>query len=763
MKILKTFLFTFIIISGHLSVGYGASLYKSSQWPFSDPTLFLKGGVNAVTTGSDLVFWAIGDTVLVIDKETFTPISKFQVATSTTIQDILYDEASSKLYIAAGYDENADSGGLQIFDLTDPSNPSSPVIFDKAPDNPGSIYLTERTDVPDIDARGVGLYNGNLFLADFNFGLRVIDITAEPVEVPLDENETTEERISGYKQPNIIGSYDTTGGYVNLIVYPFNDKIYAFVLDFFHGVKVFDVTDPTVIDDPVLKDTRTNVWYGSVSLLSDFFVTETGGHLTTYVTGTNAVSDKSVISRLDVSFNESLPITNFGRYETENETRSVCVSGNYAYLADGASGLEIVNISDVPVSGEVLTYSLAGSYATNVDYSYNVWVDSTTLYLASGESGLTRFNLNTDPTVPSPMVPFKLDSPVMGDDVFVQGDYTYVLDRNTGLRIFNTSNPDYLILNSFLELDGPSTDLCVSGNYAYISKSSGSITVVDITTADTPSIKPSVITTPDPKGLAISENTLYIADGTSGSGLYRVDITDPLNPVALGSTPTIGSAQSVHIYENRAYVAEGASGLEIFYVSDSSNPVQLVSTSMHDAKDVSTLEIDNIIYALIADGDEGLKILNVNDLTEPLPPATVVNQMDTDTTPSSFSAVSVSALNNVAYVGLGYSGLLILNLSDPTVPTEIYHQDSSSYTRDIVPYTIDSTTYISVAEGGVGFVLYYLFESDVDPSKPLVPTIDSGCFIKTSLNQESNIHWSKKLILRLLSLLSCNTFIGETS
>ena len=758
MKTLHIMMAVFMTWVGAMPAWAGSSLLKSAEWPFSVPTLFLKGGVNAVTAGSDLLFWAMGDTIAVIDKSSFSIVATFQVATSTAIQDMLFDDTTDTLYVAAGYDEKEQSGGLQIFDLTVPGSPALTVVYDESPDNPGSYKVndSESGAVSDIDARGLGLYGGVLYLADDNFGLRVIDV-ADPAhleEVLLttpdlgSDDSTLDDRISGYKQPDVDGNFKATGGYINLSLYPYDGKVYAFVLDFYHGLKVFDVTDPAVIEDPVEKDTRTNFYYGSISLLSDFFVTETDGRLTTFVTGGNATGSTYVLSRLDV---EDLPITNFGRCATPGEARSVCASGNYAYVADGESGLTVVDIAAVPEPGTVLTYTKAGSYTTEVNFSYNVFLEGATLYLATGESGLNRLNV-TNPA--SPVLIDRLVSPISGDDVCVAGDYTYMLDRTKGLRIFDSSEPSYPLLRSYLAFEGPSVDLAVSGNYAYIAKSGGAVAIVDVTNRLAPVLTASTIGSNDPRKMFISGDILYIADGVDG--LRLVNITDPLHPVVLGSAATAGSALSVYVHADRAYVAEGAAGLGIFNVSNPAAPVLLAAAAMADARDVSVLSSGSSVYALVADGAAGLKILDVSDVENPLPDPAVVNTMDTDTeTPSTFTAVSVATLGDLAFVGMGPDGILVLDLKTPLSPKEIDHELSASYISDIIAQTIEETPYVTVAERYIGFRILYLYSSSAtDDTADLVPSIDSGCFIDTASDKWSVTGWGKGWIESILKTFS---------
>ncbi len=751
-----TIIIVFFVIATGLQVWADTSLRKASEWPFSPPTLFLKGGVNAIASGNTLIFWAVGDTIEIIDKSTFTPRAVFRVSTSTAIQDMLFDDETETLYVAAGYDVKDRSGGLQIFDISEPGVPVLKAVYDKSEDNPGSSREsdTENVEVPDIDARGLGLFNGILFLADDNFGLRVIDVStnpSQPVEVGL--TLPSEDRISGYKQPDINGDFTATGGYVNLSLYPYGDKIYAFVLDFYNGVKVFDVTDPKVIEDPVMKDTRTSIWFGAVSLLSDIFVNETGGRLTAFVTGSNSTGTSYLMARLDTSFDEEYPIQNFGRCFTPGEARSVCASGNYAYVADGVSGLTVVDISKIPDedSQNVIEYTSVGSYVSNVDLSYCVLIEDPILYLASGESGLNKLNVS-NPAIP--VLVNRLDSVLSGDHVCVSGNYTYMLDSNSGLRIFDSTQPSYLSMKSYIAYNGPASDLAVSGNYAYIADSHGYISILDVSDPSEPFIIGVKIDSPDPRKLFIKDQTLYIADA---SGLRIVDIAKPLAPVLLSTTATAGIPVSVYVHENRAYMAEGNKGVDIFDVSNTSNPVLLSTiTTADNACDVSVVQQDSTIFALIADGSSGLKIINVSNVEAPFPAPVEVRSMDTDTdSPGVFTALTVTVLGNNAYVGIGDDGVLALDLESPGSPKEIDHATSASYSSDIVANKINNTIYLTVAEKYAGFRTLYLYDSTSDgDAAELVPTIDTGCFIGTAVTESTVTDGNNDIIQFLNRIMS---------
>ena len=188
------------------------------------------------------------------------------------------------------------------------------------------------------------------------------------------------------------------------------------------------------------------------------------------------------------------------------------------------------------------------------------------------------------------------------------------------------------------------------------------------------------------------------------------------------------------------------------------NSFLLASIPMTSAEDVCTLVIGSSLYALVADGTAGLKIVNTSNLNEPIPAPVVVDAMDTGTnTPSAFTAFSVSVLEKQAYVGLGPDGILVLDLATPLTPKEIDHESSAGFVRDTVPRLINKTPYITVAEGGLGFRIYSfsVASNGDDGDEDFVPTIDAGCFIGSTYNDENDRGWIRviaKLFNRLTNL-----------
>jgi len=74
-------------------------------------------------------------------------------------------------------------------------------------------------------------------------------------------------------------------------------------------------------------------------------------------------------------------LTLVGNYNTSGLAIRVSVVGNYAYVADGGSGLQIIDISN-PINP-----TLKSNYDTS-DFAYGVQVVGNYAYVADGYSGL---------------------------------------------------------------------------------------------------------------------------------------------------------------------------------------------------------------------------------------------------------------------------------------------------------------------------------------------------------------------------------------
>ncbi|TKJ26616.1 MAG: hypothetical protein CEE42_04550 [Promethearchaeota archaeon Loki_b31] len=190
------------------------------------------------------------------------------------------------VYVSGDYAYVADdTSGLAVIDISDPTNPGTPIYENTI----GS-------------ARGVYVSGDYAYVADTFSGLAVIDIS-DPTNpgTPVYEDTTGEAHC----------------------VYVSGD--YAYVADSTSGLGVIDISDPTTPGTPAYADTTKYAY--------DIYVSGDYAYLADLESG---------LAIIDISdpTNPGTPV-----YEdTSGGAIGVYVSGDYAYVADGPSGLAVIQV-----------------------------------------------------------------------------------------------------------------------------------------------------------------------------------------------------------------------------------------------------------------------------------------------------------------------------------------------------------------------------------------------------------------------------------
>lgn len=222
------------------------------------------------------------------------------------------------------------------------------------------------------------------------------------------------------------------------------------------------------------------------------------------------------------------------------------------------------------------------------------------------------------------------------------------------------------------------------------------------------------------KGLFYSSGKLYIANGSSGLGIF--DVTDPLNPSKLDSLDTPGYASSVFVAEGYAYVADGEAGLTVINLA-------LGTSVTYDTPGFAYSVFVQSGKAYVADGYAGLRII---PLSSPLSASSIeTNGSALDvyisggsiyvadwsgglavfslSNPSAAplvidwtaSANGVVVVGNYAYVANASFGLFIIDLTNPTGEPVVVDRDGfmSGYAYEVYV----SNGYAYLADGNDGF------------------------------------------------------------
>ncbi|KKL51943.1 hypothetical protein LCGC14_2290460, partial [marine sediment metagenome] len=258
-----------------------------------------------------------------------------------------------------------------------------------------------------------------------------------------------------------------------------------------------------------------------------------------------------------------------GTYDTTGSAEGIDIDGNYAYIADKGSGLQVINIAN-PTSP-----TLAGSVTyPNVD-ARDVKVENNIAFIADGSGDNFKTVNVVNPAAPVYIHWASGPLTATASSVIIADLYAFVADSGAGFTIYDIRDPTFgneptggQYVAKY-NTPGISWDIALAGNFAYIADGSSGLSVLDITNPTSPTLVGTCDTPGDAKGIALAGNFVYIADGSAG--LQVIDISDPTNPVIVDSYDTPGTAYKVDVDGEHAFVADGTAGLQIIEVSRSRN------------------------------------------------------------------------------------------------------------------------------------------------------------------------------------------------
>ncbi|RZS42868.1 hypothetical protein EV673_1213 [Limnobacter thiooxidans] len=199
-------------------------------------------------------------------------------------------------------------------------------------------------------------------------------------------------------------------------------------------------------------------------------------------------------------------------------------------------------------------------------------------------------------------------------------NYAFITDSEEGLIAVNVNTlADGEPRNNFFEravtwnengvLNGAS-HITLGGHYAYITTPKG-LVFVDINNP----LKPRLITTlplKDARATAVQFRYLF---ATTAKGLEVIDITHPEKPEHTGAVVPLADAQRVYLARTYAYVAAKKEGVVIVDIEKPRKPVVYqkftADGQLNDAHDVVVGSTNASLFAYVADGVNGLKVLQL--------------------------------------------------------------------------------------------------------------------------------------------------------
>jgi hypothetical protein len=295
--------------------------------------------------------------------------------------------------------------------------------------------------------------------------------------------------------------------------------------------------------------------------------------------------------------------------------QDLTLRGEYLYTAAGSGGLEVDDVAEIDQKGfSQRTVSSPVSPLGQRTYVRTPWATSVALpSTLLNDPKRTHLTLDGGKTFPNEERPIH---PLYG--------YVYVTDLKEGLDIVDVTclmngdpqdnflhkdvqfNPDH-------KLDG-AMKAFVAGRYLYVACDRG-IEVIDI---DNP-LKPQLVGEysgpflQKPVDLSPQFQYLFVTDA---QGLKVLNIVDPTKPLPVeGAVVPLKSPHRLYVARDYVYVADGADGLAIIDIEKAEQPRLeqrfTADGAINDARAVQIGSIAASMYALVADGRNGLRVVQL--------------------------------------------------------------------------------------------------------------------------------------------------------
>ncbi len=207
-------------------------------------------------------------------------------------------------------------------------------------------------------------------------------------------------------------------------------------------------------------------------------------------------------------------------------------------------------------------------FANNVDISGGF------AYVAAGASGLQVVNVGNRA---APVVVGALDTPGNANDVRVVGNIAYIADGSAGLQIVNVTVPTNPVLVGALDTPGEAWDVVVSGNRAYVADGVAGLRIIDVTNPAEPVLLGSVDPTGTQKGVDIDPVRMLAVVASGTSGLHVVNVANPAAPTIVG-TLTGGDVRDVAVQNAHAFLADAQRSMTSVDLTNPAQPLLRTST-----------------------------------------------------------------------------------------------------------------------------------------------------------------------------------------
>jgi len=443
----------------------------------------------------------------------------------------------------------------------------------------------------------------------------------------------------------IIGNWGGGGGEIRAVA-NFGDLVYYGVGNVFTITSFEDPANPFTAGSVILDDMVEDiVWKVSSGV-------------------TYALVSGSSLNIIDVT--NPLAPTLLSTTALSGYGEGLDVSGDYAYLTAGVSGMEIIDISDPtnPTSVAVIAGGTASPWAEGIN------VSSPYVYLGNG-GGLDIFDIS-DPT--NAFLVGTLANTGWVQDAMPISNYVYVCVWSVGIDVVDVSTPSSPTLVTTLT-NPKNADIMFDGNYGYIASREFGVTVIDVSNPGAPT----TIETFDTDGIVrkVSYGAITMSGTPTGhifaaevSLLTAVNVSNP-NSMNISGAVAVQAAADGLCYSSflvgyTAYLAYRYS-VRAIDITNPSAMTELGSILIADTAMVKKVVVkDNIVFAGTRYG--GLRPIDFTDPANPTFLTTVIDDRTND----------VAIAGNYVYAATANNGIGIVNVTTASSPTLVGYAAGST-------------------------------------------------------------------------------------
>jgi len=246
--------------------------------------------------------------------------------------------------------------------------------------------------------------------------------------------------------------------------------------------------------------------------------------------------------------------------------------GNVFAGSDGSCIITVANNGfSAQATGVVRTFSPTSLSFINIPgFANGVDVNGNFAYVAAGSAGLQVVNVSNRSL---PVMAASLALPGNANDVKLLGNFAYVAAGSAGLHVIDVTNPLAPARVGTLSTGVNALDIAVRGTTVYIANGSN-LLIADVTNPVSPNQISVLPLSGTIQGVDVDaqRNLAVIAAGTSG--IYVIDISNPKAPVRLGSVST-GDARDVALHGNFAFIADFQNSTTSVDITSPSAPLVL--------------------------------------------------------------------------------------------------------------------------------------------------------------------------------------------